>query len=102
MLADWTLHLRQKVATCPSCAHKEVLEDLEKKVNWSNFLAISIEQGFEINLPYVYLKALLLHRPFFHMFRKYFVLIFFGHFAEVLLRSSLPVKGSRRCHPTHF
>lgn len=65
------------MATCPSCAHKEVLEDLEEKVNWSNFLAISVEKGFEINLPYVYLKTFFLCRPIFHMFRKYFVLIFF-------------------------
>ena len=68
---------------CPSCAHKEVLEDLEKKVNWSNFLAISVEQGFEINLPYVYLKALFLHSPFFHMFRKYFVHDLFSKSSDV-------------------
>lgn len=49
--------LRQKVATCLTCTRK-VLGDLEEKENWSNFLAISVEQGLEINLPYIYLKAL--------------------------------------------
>lgn len=36
----------------------KILGDLEEKENWSNFLAISLEQGLEINLPYIYLKAL--------------------------------------------
>lgn len=47
----------EKVALCSIHTHK-VLGDLEEKENWSNFLAISVEQGLEINLPYIYLKAL--------------------------------------------